>query len=134
VTNDMVRSWSISAPGAAANGTHVTTYRDDLIQQGLSGALADPDNTAISVPIAQHALQLCRVPGSRTGLQWAVQLRDLDQAGDEVLQYPFGMVNWASHAPVGVMASDWDNWSRARLGSGFTQLGHDQQHVACPCD
>ena len=36
--------------GAAVNGTHVTSFRDDLIVPGVPGALGDPDNTAIGFP------------------------------------------------------------------------------------
>lgn len=113
VTNDTVPVVvNLGTLGAAANGTHVTTYRDDLIQQGVPGALADPDNTAISIPYSPNThFNYVKVPWQE-GLAhngpfsfeiWA-------KPATRCMNYMCGMANWSADRSGWVlMQSDWDD-------------------------
>ncbi len=138
VTNDMVPVVvNLGTLGAAANGTHVTTCRDDLIQQGLPGALTDPDNTAISVPYSPNThYNYVRVPW-QAGLAYngPFSFEIWTKPATKYFNYPFGMVNWASPRTGWVfMQSDWDNLV---TGHGwvfriYRNSGTTSSTVACP--
>jgi hypothetical protein len=55
VTSDTLpAAVNIGTLGAAANGTHATTFRMSLAVPGVAGALADPDNAALQFPYSPN--------------------------------------------------------------------------------